>query len=121
MARTKNDDPDKSRNGVRLRSGLPESNGLAPIATNLVKDKTQIVWFCGAMRTAAITENVENDSRTASMKIISIEADFTDEERTQLQLILDRARVRRTGEEPLFDESELVTPPTPITRPRSRR
>lgn len=109
---------DDTRNGVRLRGGLPESNGLSPLATSLVKDETRIVYLVAAVRVAAVTHTIENDSRTASLKIITLEADLTDEEQQEVQLILDRARVRRTGEEALFPPDSV----TPITRaPRKRR
>lgn len=119
--------PDDDRNGVRLRGGLPDSNGLAPMASRLIKDESKITYGVFALRCAAITKNCENASRTASMKIVSLECDLTDEESDAIQLVLDRARVRRTGEEPLFDTSgdpvdDAVTPPTPIKRkPRTRR
>lgn len=111
-------DANEDRNGVRLTGGMPESNGLAPMAGKLIKDKTQILFGCFALRVKDITEHVENGSRTAVMKIVSLECDLTPEERDAIQLVLDRARVRRTGEEPLFDSSsmpdnvtELVSPP----------
>lgn len=110
----------EERNGVRLRGGLPESNGLSPLSTELIKDKSRLVSIVAVVRVAAINHNVENDSRTASLKIVSLEADLTDEERSQIDLILDRARVRRTGEESLFDPSDAPESPTPI-RGRRRR
>lgn len=111
---------DEARNGLRLRGGLPDSNGLSPLAGELIKDKTRLLSFVGVMRVAAITHNVENDSRTASMKIVSIEADLIDEERDQINTVLERARVRRTGEEPLFT-GDGDAPPTPIRGRRNRR
>lgn len=114
MARTPNED----RNGVSLLGGLPQSNGLATIASRLIKDKTSITYGVFALRTKTIKLNVEDNSQTAQMKIVSLECDLMEEETEAIQLVLDRARVRRTGEEPLFDNAgmpsnvtELVSPP----------
>jgi len=102
--------------GVKLRGGLPSDNGLAPLADELVNDKTRIVYSVVASKVADIVEHVDNNTKTSVLKIIGIEADLTDEEIHAVRLILDRARVRRTGEQPLFDAAgepedpaELVT------------
>lgn len=100
--------------GLRLRGGLPESNGLAPLAEGLIRDTSQITYLVASVRCAAVTHNTENDSKTASMKLLSLEADLIEEEIRAIQIILDRARVRRTGEASLFEQSERAAEPDSV-------
>lgn len=100
-----------SRRGVRLRGGLPESNGLAPLADDFVDNTSKIHYGVATLKTAAVTHNTENDSKTASIKILGLEVELTKEEQAAVQLILERARVRRTGEAPLFDIDNLPADP----------
>jgi hypothetical protein len=92
--------------GIKLRGGLPSDNGLVPLADELVNDKTRIVYFVAAAKVADIVEHVDNGTKTSVLKIIGIEADLVDQEIEALRVIQDRARVRRTGEQPLFDTAE---------------
>lgn len=92
--------------GVKLLAGLPSDNGLAPLADELVNDKTRIVYYVAAAKIKDVVEHVENGTKTSVLKLIGIEADLTDQEAEAIRLILDRARVRRTGEQPLFDTAE---------------
>jgi len=97
------DDDDKA--GLKLLGGLPSDNGLAPLAPELVQDKTRIVYFVAAAKVKDVVLHVDNNTQTSVLKLIGVEADLTDEELHALRLILDRARVRRTGEQPLFDSA----------------
>lgn len=123
------------RFGVRLRGGLPASNGLSPRAEELADETTTIVFGVVTMRVAAVTHNTENDSRTSSMKLLALETQLEPAELEVVRLIIDRARVRRTGEQPMFDHAgmpedpqallsavpDLPTPPTPPKKRASRR
>lgn len=104
-------DDDDKRFGVRLRGGLPANNGLATRSEELCDETTTTVFAVTSMRVAAVTHNTENDSRTASMKLLAIEADLLPPEVDVIKLIIDRARVRRTGEQPLFDTSDMPENP----------
>lgn len=122
------------RFGVRLRGGLPASNGLSTRAEELCDETTTIVFGVTTMRVATVTHNTENDSRTASMKLLAVECNLLPEEADVVKLIIDRARVRRTGESPLFDHAGMpedpqamlsavpdITPPPPKKRASRRR
>lgn len=103
-----------SRRGVRLRGGLPESNGLTPLAEDFVENSSKVHYAVATLKTAAVTHNTENDSKTASVKILGLEVDLTKEEQAAVQLVLERARVRRTGEAPLFDVDSMPNDPAVV-------
>lgn len=102
---------DDKRFGVRLRGGLPASNGLAPLSETLIGDTSKVIYFVASARVATVIHNTENDSKTASMKLLGLEADLLPSEISAIQLVLDRARSRRTGEAPLFDIAGMPEDP----------
>lgn len=107
------DDQD-NRYGVRLGGGLPKDNGLAVISEDLVKSPTKVTFAVLSMRNKTTHVNNENGSQTASMKILGLEADLLPNEVATIQLILDRARVRRTGEQPMFDNAGMPEDPNVV-------
>lgn len=104
-------DENEQRFGVRLRGGLPSSNGLTPRAEELCDETTSVVFGVVSMRVAAVTHSIEKDTRTASMALLGVECQLTPEEVDTVKLIMDRARVRRTGQAPLFDNADMPENP----------
>lgn len=99
--------------GVRLRAGLPQDNGISPLADDLVGDTTRIVHAVVAYKVRDVVQHVERQSSTVVMQMLGIEADLSEDEMHAVRLIFDRARVRRTGEQPMFDAAG--EPESPLT------
>lgn len=107
--------------GVQLRGGLPKSNGLAPLAQEFVESPAKVTFGVFSVTNATTTVNNENGTQTASMKLIGLEADLLPAEIAAVQLVLDRARVRRTGESPLFNLEDMPADPAVVVRdPKAR-
>ncbi len=79
-------------------------NGLAAIVHQLVTDPESVHVVVALIDTVKITQKIDDDSSTPTVRIRRIEAPANDADRQLARAILDREFERRTGQDTLpFD------------------
>jgi hypothetical protein len=94
---------DEGGRGVKLRAGLPKSNGLVVEADSLCSDPSQVMTVIATVKVDDIVHHVATDSQTAVLRILNIEPAGD-----QAMKMLRKAYEKRTGQAALpgIDEPE---------------
>lgn len=96
--------------GLALMGGLPDDDGLSPLAESLDNKRTSVVYAVALINVDHVIERVRTDTATVKARIIQIEASgLTKEEQDALKRILDAAHTRRTGSRAMIGSDGSIT------------